>query len=63
MNLFLVLGGTTGSSNIDGLDVQKDSITDPVYWNAANKIEANVRGNMHYAPMAIWIKNRAPDDR
>jgi len=58
-DLFLVLGGTTGSSKIDVLHVGKDGITDPINWSAANKIATIMPGNMHYAPMAIWIENRA----
>lgn len=58
-DLFLVLGGTTGRSKIDVLHVPKDRITDPIDWNTAKKVTATMPGKEHYAPMAIWIENRA----
>ena len=58
-DLFLVLGGATGNSKIDVLHMPKDRITDPVDWDVANKIAPTMPGTMHYAPMAIWIENRA----
>jgi hypothetical protein len=57
-DLFLVLGGI-GRSKIDVLHVPKESITDPIDWNAANKFAPTMPADKHYAPMAIWIENRA----
>ena len=58
-DLFLVMGGRTGNSKIDVFHVPGERIADPVNWNAANKFAPTMPGSMHYAPMAIWIENRA----
>ena len=58
-DLFLVMGGRTGNSKIDVFHVPGERISDPVNWNAANKFAPAMPGSMHYAPMAIWIENRA----
>ena len=58
-DLFLVLGGATGSSRIDVLHMTKNRITDPVNWKLANKLAPAMPGKTHYAPTAIWIENRA----
>ena len=58
-DLFLVLGGAAGCSNIDVLHVPKDRISDPIDWNSANKVSPTIPGTKHYAPMAIWIENLA----
>ena len=58
-DLFLVLGGTSGRSQIDVLHLPHDRIADPIDWNSANRIEVTMPGSMHYAPTAIWVENCA----
>ena len=58
-DLFLVLGGQSGSSKIDVLHVPESDLTEPIKWNAANRFSPAMPGKRHYAPMAIWIENRA----
>lgn len=58
-DLCLVLGGSTDSPKLEALRVPKDGVTDPIDWDAADKVNATMPAGEHYAPMAIWIENRA----
>ena len=46
-DLFLVLGGQSGSSKIDVLHVPESDLTEPIKWNAANRFSPAMPGKRH----------------